>query len=198
MWRVFLNKNQRISDYKKDEIRKRNNEYRNNTENMKISYDIDYRQRNREEIQLYMKYYFQNIKKELFKKIKEKKMEDFNFRLTCGLRKRVLNAFKARNVRKRKKTFDLLGCSHSFLRLWIDELYGEMTLEIYDKIWCLEHCLAVATLNILDETEMKKCFNWIYSRPMYVEDNNIKSDKIDTRLCLLQEIKANCFMKFND
>ena len=42
---------------------------------------------------------------------------------------------------------------------------------------------------------MKKCFNWINLRPMYVKGNNIKVDKSDTRLYLLQEMNANYFMK---
>ena len=49
-----------------------------------------------------------------------------------------------------------------------------MTLEIYDKIWCLDHSLAVASFNLLDEKELKKCFNWINLKPMYVKDNITK------------------------
>ena len=68
--------------------------------------------------------------------MKKRKVEDTIFRLACNLPNRVLNAFKALNVRKTNKTFYLLGCSHSFLILWIEsQLYGEMTLENYGKIW---------------------------------------------------------------
>ena len=134
----------------------------------------------------------------MYKKSKERKDEDINFQLAFNLRKRVLNAFKAQNARKANKTFDLLGCSHSFLKLWIEsQLYGGMTLESYGKIWCLDHCIAVASLILLDENDMKKCFNWINLRPMYVKDIIIKGDKIDMRLYLLQEKKGNYFMKLN-
>ena len=53
-------------------------------------------------------------------KVKKREDEVINFRLACNSRKRVLKAFKARNVRKTSKTFYLLGCSHSFSRLWIE------------------------------------------------------------------------------
>ena len=185
----------------KDEISVKRKEYRENikNKNLKRIYDIDYRERNRERIQLYKKNYFQNNKEELYKKIKKRKDEDINFRLACNLRKRVLNAFKARNVRKTNKTFSLLGCSHSFLRLWIEsQLYGEMTLENYGKIWCLDHCLPIESFNLLDENDIKKCFNWINLRPMYVKDNIIKGDKIDYHLYLLQEVKAKYFLKLNN
>ena len=92
-------------------------------------------------------------------KLKREKGRYF-FRLACTLQKRVLNAFEAHNIRKTDKTFDLLGCSHSFLRLWIEsQLNGELTLENYGKVWCLDHCPAIASFNLLDEKELKKCFN---------------------------------------
>ena len=72
-----------------------------------------------------------------------------------------------------------------------------MTLENYGKIWCLDHCLAVASFNLSDEKELKKCFNWINLRPMYVKDNIIKSGKIDYHIFLLQEVKAKYFLKLN-
>ena len=72
-----------------------------------------------------------------------------------------------------------------------------MTLEIYGSVWQIDHCLAIASFNLLDEKEMEKCFNWIKLRPMYVKENSIKGDKIDMRLYLLQEVKSNYFMKLN-
>ena len=87
----------------------------------------------------------------MYKKFKKRKGEDINFWLACNLRKRVLNVLKAQNVRKTKKTFDFLGCSHSLLGLWIEsQLYGEMTLEKYGKVRCLDHCLAFASIKLLE------------------------------------------------
>ena len=102
---------------KKEQIKKRRKKYCEDfkRKNLRRMYDIYYRERNREKIQLYKKNYFQRNKQELYKKIKKRKDEDIIFRLACFLRKRVLKAFKTRNVRKTNKTFYLLGCSHSFL-----------------------------------------------------------------------------------
>ena len=123
---------------------------------------------------------------------------DLNFKLTSYMRNRLCKAYKAQNVRKTNKTFDLLGCSHSFSKNWIvHQLYGNMTLENYGSVWQIDHCLAVASFNLLDENDMKKCFSWVNLRPMYVKDNIIKGDKIGMRLYQLQEIKGNFFMKLN-
>ena len=119
---------------------------------------------------------------------------DLNFKLVCNLRSRTSSAFRSKNIRKLNKTFDLLGCSHSFFKNWIiHQLYDNMSVENYGSVWQIDHCLAIASFNLLDENETKKCFNWNIFRPMYVNDNIIKRDKIDYQLYLLQEVKANFF-----
>ena len=80
----------------------------------------------------------------------------------------------------------------------IKTLYGEMTLENYGKIWCLDHCPAVASFNLLDENELKKDFNWDNLRPMYVKDNIIKGDNLDMRLYLLQEVNTKYFLRLKE
>ena len=68
------------------------------------------------------------------------------------------------------KTFDLLGCSHSFFWRWIvHQLYGNKTVENYDSDWLIDHCLPVASFNLFDENDMKKCFNWVNLRPMHLQ-----------------------------
>ena len=130
---------------------------------------------------------------------KKRRDSDLNFKLAHNIRVRTNKAFKSQNVRKTNKTFDLLGCSHSFFKSWIiHQLYGNMTVENYGTVWQIDHCLAVASFNLLDEIDMKKCFNWVNLRPMYVKDNIIKGDKINIRWYLLQEIKAYQFIKLNE
>ena len=105
---------------------------------------------------------------------------DLNFQLASYMKNRLYKAYKAQNVRKTNKTFDLLGCSHLFFKNWIiHQLYGNMTLENYVSVWQIDHCLAIASFNLVDEKEMKKCFNWINLRPMFVKDITTKGGKID-------------------
>ena len=62
-----------------------------------------------------------------------------------------------------------------------------MTVEKYGSVWQINHCLAITSFNHLDEEEVKKCFNWIIFRPIYVKDKIIEGDKNDTRLYLSQK-----------
>ena len=73
-----------------------------------------------------------------------------------------------------------------------------MTPQNYGRISWSDHCLPIASFNFLDENDVKKCFNWVNSRPMYVKDNIIEGDKVDERLYLLQEISAYQFIKLNE
>ena len=45
---------------------------------------------------------------------------------------------------------------------------------------------------------MNKSCNWINLRPMYCSENISKSNKIDNRLYLMQEVKAKYFLKINN
>ena len=122
-----------------------------------------------------------------------------NFKLACNLRSRTSMALKSQNVRKTSKTFELLECTHSFFQRWIiHQLYGNMSNENYGSLWQIDHSLPIASFSLLDENDMKKCFNWINLRPMYSEENNSKNYKIDHYLYLCQEVKAKYFTKINE
>ena len=116
---------------------------------------------------------------------RDKRKSDSNFKLHCSIRQKTNYAFKSQN---NEKLINLIGCSNHFSKKWIIyQLYGDMILENYGKIWCLDHCYPLSKIN---ENEMNKYTNWINVRPMYITYNIIKRDKIDHRLYLLQQIKA--------
>ena len=70
-----------------------------------------------------------------------------------------------------------------------------MTLENYGTIWCSDHCYPLSKTN---EKDLYKYTKWTNLRPMYTKDNLIKGNKIDYHLYLLQEVKANFFLKLNN
>ena len=125
-----------------------------------------------------------------------KRRTDFNFNLFCNIRQRTKYAFKSQNI---MKPINLSGCSNPFFRKWIiHQLYGNMSLENYGKIWNLDHCLPLSKINLSNENELNKYTNWVNFRPMYIKDNIIKSDKINHHLYFLQELKAKYFLKLNN
>ena len=124
---------------------------------------------------------------------------DLNFKLASYLRNRLYKAYKSQNVRRTNKTFDFLGCSHSFFKSRIiHQLYGNMTVENYSSVWQIYYCLPIASFNLLDENDMKKCFNWINHRPMFSIEKISNKAKIDYHPYLLQEVRAYHFLKINE
>ena len=150
------------------------------------------------ELERSRKHKFQNREK-INEYVKNRLKTDLNFKLASYMRNRLYYAYKNQNVMKTNKTFDLLGCSHSFFKSWIiPQLYGNMSIENYGSVWQINHCLAIASFSLLDENDMKRCFNWVNLRPMYAKDNIIKGDKINYQLYLLQKVKAKFFSKINN
>ena len=72
-----------------------------------------------------------------------------------------------------------------------------MTGEIYGSVWQTDHCLPIASFNLLGTNDKKKSFKWIILRPMYSNENSSKKDKIDHYLYLCQEVKAKYLLKLN-
>ena len=131
--------------------------------------------------------------------MRKRRESDTNFKLVCNIRTRTNKAFIAQKIKKTNKPIDLLGCSPEFFRRWIvHQLYGDMTIENYGSTLQIDHCLSIASCNLSDENDMKKCFNWVNLRPMYSAENNIKGSKNDNRLYLLQQIKAYQYLKLNE
>ena len=148
---------------------------------------------NRNRILDYHKIYSKNNRNKINAYERQKRKNDCNFNLFCNIRQRTKYAFKSQTI---EKINDLIGCSNYFFRKWIiHQLYGDMRLENYGKIWCLDHCYPLSKIK---ENEMNKYINWINIRPKYITDNIIKGDKIDHRLYLLQQIKAKFFLKLNN
>ena len=167
-------------------------QYYNENRNRLINKQKFYNKENHDQIKEYQKKY----KKQYFK---NRKKSYLNFKKTCNLRSRTSTAFKSQNVRKTNKTFDLLGCSHSFFQRWIiHQLSGEMTLDYYGSVWVIDHCYPLSKTNLSNNVDMIKATNWINLKSMYSSENISKVSKIDLRLYLMQEIKANCFKNINE
>ena len=139
------------------------------------------------------KTYRKNHRSKIIAYERDKRKSDSNFKLYCSIRQKTIYAFKSHNI---EKIIDLIGCPNHFFRNWIiHQLYGDMTLEIYGKIWCLDHTIPLSKIN---GNGMYKYTNWVNIRPMYIRDNISKGSKIDHRLYLMQELKAKYFLKLNN
>ena len=154
---------------------------------------IGYYNEKREQRREYGKFYATQNRARINTYERLKRKNDPNFNLFCNIRHRTKYAFKSQTI---EKTNDLIGCSNYFFRKWIiHQLYGDMTIENYGKICCLDHCYPLSKIK---ENELNKYTNWVNIRPMYIKGNISKGSKIDNQLYLLQQIKAKYFLKINN
>ena len=125
------------------------------------------------------KIYDKNNRSKINSYEKLKRKNDLNFNLHCSIRQRTKYAFKSLN----NKMNTLIGYSNYFFRRWIiHQLYGDMTIENYGKIWCLDHCYPLSKISLSNQNDLIKYTNWLNIRPMYIKENIIKGGKINPHL----------------
>lgn len=163
--RLFYEKN-------KDTLIIKNKEYR---EKNKETINIQRKEyRNREEVKEHIKQ--KNIEYLPIKKmkIKEKRKNDINFRISESLRSKFHKFIKGKKTSLSKN----LGCDLIFLKKWIEfNFTEEMTWDNYGK-WEIDHVIPLSKFNFSENNDIKICYNWTNLKPLIKKDNTSKSNKI--------------------
>jgi hypothetical protein len=108
---------------------------------------------------------------------KHRKLTDPEFKLVKTLRSRLGTAVRRQNSNKNNTTIELLGCSVSFLKGYLEAKFTEgMTWENHGE-WHIDHIKPCASFNLLDEEEQKKCFHYTNLQPLWAADNLSKGCK---------------------
>jgi len=79
----------------------------------------------------------------------------------------------------------LLGCSISFLKIFLEAKFKEgMTWENHGE-WHIDHIKPCASFNLLNDDEQKKCFNYTNLQPLWALENLSKGFKyVDENIIL--------------
>ena len=108
---------------------------------------------------------------------KNRKKIDAEFKLLKTLRSRLGNAVRKQKSNKNNTTIDLLGCSISFLKNFLETKFKEgMTWENHGE-WHVDHIKPCASFNLLDEEEQKMCFHYTNLQPLWAYENLSKGCK---------------------
>src|SRR5688572_1637668 len=126
--------------------------------------------------------------------IKTRRRNDPEFKLLTNLRVRLYDALKGKS--KSQTTRQLIGVDFETFSKWIEFQFEEgMVLQNYGSAWHIDHVLPISSFNLLDEEELHKAMNWKNLRPLPPVKNIKKSNKIDLWLYVMQEVKADYFIK---
>lgn len=134
---------------------------KNSTEEQKI--------KNRQRVK---KYRFEN-KELLNKKAVLRSKNDIEFRLLKTLRSRIRFALKSKNSDKLHSASNLLGCSISFFKNYLEERFLDgMSWDNYGlKGWHIDHKIPCILFDLIKEEEQKLCFHYKNLQPLWAIDN---------------------------
>lgn len=95
---------------------------------------------------------------------------------------------------KEENLMEVFGCSKESFRDWIEFCFKEnMKWSNYGELWNLDHIVPCSSFNLEDEKELKKCFKWKNTAPVYCEENYKKFKNIDENIKQYYKDKAKLF-----
>ena len=147
-----------------------------------IDYFLSYRQKNKQDFENYNKIYYDNNRSKIieYKKEYQKKKRNSNprYNFICNIRGRVYHYLKLKNITKKNKTFDIVGCSPTFLKEYIEKKFTkDMSWDLVGKEIHIDHIIPLSSAKT--EEEIYKLCHYTNLQPMWAEDNRKKSNKLD-------------------
>ena len=118
----------------------------------------------------------------------KRKMEDPQFALRVACSNRVLECLKKVGVKKDKNSFELIGCSPSFLYSYIESQFTDgMHWGNHTYFgWHVDHKTPITSFDLTDPEQQKKAFHWTNQWPLWWRPNLEKGDKV----CTEEELMA--------
>ena len=125
------------------------------------------------------KYYNNNTDKEQFRNnqyAQNRKKIDIVFKVSCVSRTRLIEFLKIKNITKKNKTFNYIGCTPQFLKEYLETKFvSGMSWDNHGE-WHIDHIIPLS-LSKTEEELYKLCF-YKNLQPLWAEDNLIKSNKV--------------------
>jgi len=128
---------------------------------------IQYRKNNYEKLKLRQNNYAKN-----------KRKTDPLFKLCSLMRTRMYIFLRTKNITKRNKTFELIGCTPNELKEYLESKFTEgMSWDNYEFYgWHIDHIIPLSSGKT--EEEVNKLFHYTNLQPMWSNDNWNKGRKI--------------------
>lgn len=145
--------------------------------------DKKYHLEHKERRNAYTREYYNQNKKELNEKgrlyLIERRRGDEQYRMFVNLRRRMATAMQENY--KRGKMIDLLGCSISDLKQFLETQFREgMTWGNYGRTgWHIDHVVPCASFDLSNTDQQKICFNYRNLRPLWAKDNLVKGSRME-------------------
>lgn len=101
---------------------------------------------------------------------KNRYINDINFKISCQLRSRITDALK--HNYKKGIGVKLLGCTIGEYKKYLETKFApDMNWNNYKILWEIDHIIEVHKFDLTIEENKFKCFNYLNTRPLYIEEN---------------------------
>jgi hypothetical protein len=119
--------------------------------------------------------------------LRVRKLNDPAFAIEAALRRSLADKVRKTRAGKVASTLDALGCSIPEFMSYIGEMFlPGMTWQTWgrgDERWHLDHRLPVASFNLTDPAQQRKCFHFSNFQPLWSRDNLRKGARIIEGMC---------------
>jgi len=153
----------------------------------------EYRKNNPEKYKAETKKYYEKTKKVQYLKRKKwinENRETYNqyfrtmkknnplYKLSCTVRGRINNLLKRKSIKKKYRTFDLIGCSSQFLKEHLENQFTDgMNWGNHGQFgWHIDHRIPLDSVKT--EDELYKLCHYTNLQPLWWLDNIHKSAKV--------------------
>lgn len=111
---------------------------------------------------------------------RDKRRTNVQYRLACNMRRLITYALtRNAGALRAARTFDLIGCTVSALRIHIESQFTEqMTWANYGSVWHVDHRLPLSLFNLTDAKQQRIAFHFENLRPLLAAENIKKSDRV--------------------
>lgn len=154
-----------------EKIKERQKKYYKNNKTKYILQQQIYRENNREKV---------NENKRRYQS--QRRESDYLYKLTENMRCRVRDYMKIKNITKRNKTFEIVGCTPKELSQYIELQFTDiMSWDNYGKFgWHIDHIIPLDSAKT--EEELYKLCHYTNLQPLWWNENLSKGPKILTSL----------------
>lgn len=130
----------------------------------------------KEELKLTKQEWIKNNREINNQKKRNKYKNNIYYRISLNVRNRMNSFLKSKNIQKKNKTFNIVGCSPDFLKEYIENQFiVGMTWDNRNE-WHIDHIIPLSSAKT--EEEFYKLCHYTNLQPLWAEDNLKKSNKL--------------------
>jgi len=127
-------------------------------------------------------------------KIKERRVNDINFKLKEILRSKIHKMIKGQPTSYQ----NIIGCDIDFLKRWIEFRFdNNMNWNNLGSYWQIDHILPINIFDLTYENSKNICFHWTNLQPLVSFENRSKSDTLQLHYYFNNIVNINRFNSIN-